>query len=111
MAIVPFARTILKNLMHKPATRLYPLKKRPLFERTRGHIEVEIALCIFCGLCDRKCPTHAIKVVKNEKLWSIDRLRCIQCNACVEVCPKTCLYMRQAATRPMISQAVEEFHA
>jgi ech hydrogenase subunit F len=111
MPMVPFAKSIFKNLMHRPSTRLYPYDKRRLFERTRGHIEIEIPLCIFCGLCMRKCPTQAIKVVKPEKMWSINRLRCIQCGACVEVCPKKCLYMRQAQSTPVQRQSVEEFHA
>ncbi len=111
MPIVPFARTILKNILHKPATRLYPLRQRPMFDQARGHIEVEIALCIFCGLCSRKCPTHAIEVVKTEKKWAIDRLRCIQCNGCVEVCPKKCLYMRQSPSKPAVSKGMEEHFA
>lgn len=100
MAFVPFAQTIFKNLFSKPATRLYPLTPRSTFPRTRGHIEIDGPQCIYCGLCDRKCPTHAITVVKVDKTWAINRLQCIQCNSCVEVCPKKCLTMDQRYSPP-----------
>jgi ech hydrogenase subunit F len=111
MAFVPFAKTIFKNLVSKPATRLYPVTARKPFDRTRGHIEIDIQQCIFCGLCDRKCPTHAITVTKADKGWSIERMRCIQCNSCVEVCPKKCLNMDQQYTRPAPGKVVDTFHA
>jgi formate hydrogenlyase subunit 6/NADH:ubiquinone oxidoreductase subunit I len=41
----------------------------------------------------KKCPSGAICVRKEEKTWSIDRLKCVVCNCCVEVCPAHCLTM------------------
>jgi len=111
MAFVPFSKTIFKNLVSNPATRLYPVAVRPPFALTRGHIEIDIQQCIFCGLCDRKCPTNAITVTKADKEWSIQRLRCIQCNSCVEVCPKKCLVMDPQYTSPATGQVVDTFHA
>jgi ech hydrogenase subunit F len=93
MSISDISKLIFKSGLSKPATRRYPFKKRDFFPRTRGHIRVEIEKCSMCTLCDKKCPTGAIKVAREEKTWSIDRLKCIQCNYCVEVCPKKCLYM------------------
>ena len=29
----------------------------------------------------------------KEKTWQIDRLRCVVCDCCVEVCPTKCLTM------------------
>lgn len=83
---------IFKNLFSKPATRLYPFEKREPFKDSRGHIAgCEIEKCIFCGICQRKCPSDAIVVNKAEKSWEIDQFKCIICNACVEACPKKCI--------------------
>jgi len=84
---------LIKNLIHKPATILYPFEKKPFLDKSRGQIQIEIDNCIFCGICQKKCPTNAIIVQKETKTWQINRLNCITCNACVEVCPKKCLLM------------------
>jgi formate hydrogenlyase subunit 6/NADH:ubiquinone oxidoreductase subunit I len=111
MTFLPFAGTVFRNLISRPATRLYPDRVRAPFERTRGHIEIAIDACIFCGLCERKCPTGAIQVTKAAKEWTIERLRCIQCNSCVEVCPKKCLMMAQQYTQPSTGPVRDIFHA
>ena len=83
---------VLKNLVSKPATRMYPFDKREPFKDSRGHISgCDIDKCIFCGICQRKCPADAIVVNKSEKSWEIDQFKCVICNACVEVCPKKCI--------------------
>ncbi len=99
MALLPMGKTILSSMFRKSATVSYPvspMKKDPL---VRGHVEVVIEECIFCGLCSRKCPTGAITVTKAEKEWSIERFNCIVCNSCVEVCPKKCIHMNPELTR------------
>ena len=90
MAIVSFNRTVLHNLISKPKTRKVE-KEYP--EGTRGHVENNMDLCILCGLCSIKCPTHAITVDKTEKTWSIRPMSCIQCRCCVDNCPKKSLSM------------------
>ncbi len=83
---------VLKNLVSKPATRNYPFDKREPFKDSRGHISgCDVEVCIFCGICQRKCPANAIIVNKAEKSWEIDQFKCVICNACVEVCPKKCI--------------------
>jgi len=91
MSLLGMAFTNLKNLFTGPATRLYPSIKRAPFARTRGSIQIDIDACIFCGMCQRKCPTQALVVNRQDKSWEIDVLRCIMCRYCVEVCPKKCL--------------------
>jgi ech hydrogenase subunit F len=84
-------KTVVKSIFKKAATRRYPKEIRPPFPGTRGQIINHIDLCIFCGICDKKCPTMAIKVTKEPKHWEINHLKCIQCRNCVELCPKKCL--------------------
>ena len=100
MSIMNFTKTVVKNLFSKPATRMYPRQPRNYPARTRGHIEIDIDSCIFCGMCSRKCPTGAITVTRPQRTWSIKRFSCIQCGYCVESCPKKCLSMHQTYTEP-----------
>ena len=94
-------KTVTKNLLSGPATLMYPKKKRRFTLLTRGHVDVDINECIFCGLCSRRCPTYAIVVTKDCKEWQIDRLKCCVCNLCVEICPKKCLSMENQYTPPV----------
>lgn len=98
MGIMNFTKVVLNNLKNKPVTEMYPIKKRQYYDITRGHVEITIDNCIFCGICSKKCPTAAISVSRGEKSWEINRLRCIQCNCCVESCPKKCLNMENEYT-------------
>ena len=100
MTFLNFTKTVIKNLFSKPATLLYPTVPLKNKERTRGQIGIEISECIYCSICEKKCPTGAIKVVKDSKSWSIDRFDCIQCNCCVDVCPKKCLAMKNEYAKP-----------
>jgi ech hydrogenase subunit F len=104
-----FFPVIMKNAFHKPATRNYPKVSRPPFDRQRGHIEIDLPACIYCGMCSRKCPTGAIEVKRPDKLWSIDRFKCILCNSCVEVCPKKCLSMGSEPMQPASKKSIDVF--
>lgn len=92
-----FLGNVLKNVVSKPATRMYPYEKRPPMKDTRGSLgEININTCIFCSICEKKCPSNAITVNKTERSWELNRLKCVICNICVEVCPKDCLKMDEA---------------
>jgi ech hydrogenase subunit F len=104
-----FFPVIMKNAFHRPATRNYPKVSRPAFDRQKGHVEIDLPACIFCGMCSRKCPTGAIEVIKADKIWSIDRFKCILCNACVECCPKKCLSMGAEAMQSARNKSVDVF--
>lgn len=109
MSILSMTKTLLKSLAHGPYTVLYPIKKKENFKITRGKIGITISDCIFCGMCERRCPTGAIKVEKLRSAWSIDRLQCIQCNYCSEVCPKKCLRMDNQYTSPSFDKVRDEY--
>lgn len=109
MKILKFSGTVLKNLFSKPATTLYPAAPAHFEERTRGHVQIDIGSCIFCGLCSRKCPTGAIEVKKEGKSWAIERFNCIQCGACVDCCPKKCLAMKNEYTEPDTKKTKDVF--
>ncbi len=82
---------ILKNVVSKPATRMYPKEKRETYKDVRGQIGIDIDKCIFCGICSKKCPSDALVVNRNEKSWEIDHFKCVICSVCTEVCPKKCI--------------------
>lgn len=100
MAMINFKNKVIKNLFSKPATRLYPIEKKEYPAGTRGHVQNDMDVCILCGLCSIKCPTHAITVDKAAKTWSIKPMSCIQCRCCVDNCPKKCLSMEPLFTEP-----------
>ena len=87
---------VFKNLTSKPATCGYPFKTRKLNENVRGHISgIDAEACIYCGICEKKCPSDAIKVDRPNRTWTIETYRCIVCGECVTVCPKTCINMEK----------------
>jgi ech hydrogenase subunit F len=111
MAVFGMTGTVLKNLFSRPATRRYPthVKEPHRTPKSRGRIEIEIEACSLCGACAKRCPTDAIIVIKADREWNIDRLRCCTCNACVEVCPKKCLDMDNRYTSPTVTKDKDIF--
>jgi|SRR5208283_545094 len=93
MKIPRLSKTLIKSLVGKPATEMYPQKKKTYMDATRGKVENEIERCLFCRLCEKNCPTKALAVSKEKNEWEIDSLKCCLCRRCVEVCPVKCLSM------------------
>ncbi len=87
MAVPKMLPNILKNLVDGPATRNFPAETRPPFPGARGQIENNIAECIFCGLCAKKCPSGCLEVDKDKGLWAHEPAQCIWCGICVQACP------------------------
>ncbi len=105
MRLFVMARTAIMSMVKRPATRKYPFgPRRKFYKNSRGRIDQNIEKCVFCGLCEKKCPTHAITVVRDEKTWKIDRMKCMTCGYCVEVCPVKCLSMENEYTGPSVSR-------
>ena len=59
----------------------------PEYEKMRrtSHFKVDDA-CIGCGLCEKKCPDHAIKIENRKPTWIKEQ--CIMCLGCLHRCPK-----------------------
>jgi formate hydrogenlyase subunit 6/NADH:ubiquinone oxidoreductase subunit I len=99
-----FAKTITKSFFRKPATLMYPQKRREYCAITRGKIFNNIEKCIFCGQCGRRCPTGAITVMKDTREYDLRSLQCITCGYCVEVCPVKCLTMQNHYSEPVYAR-------
>ena len=98
MFFFPIGKLILSSLFKKDVTLAYPVKPMEKAGLVRGHVDITIENCIFCGICQKKCPTDAITVDKPDKTWEISRFQCIVCNCCIESCPKKCLHMSNELT-------------
>ncbi len=109
MSLMDFTSTALKNLFSKPATLSYPQVQREYPDKSRGHVEIDIDSCIMCGICSRKCMSGAITVDRNNKTWTIERMGCVQCQACVNACPKKCLTMAKGYTEPAFEKTVDTY--
>ncbi len=100
------SKMIMRSLVGKPSTLMYPQRKRTYSAATRGQVRNEIEKCIFCRLCERNCPTTALLVSKENHEWEIDSLKCCYCRRCVEICPVKCLSMENVYFPPVRSRAV-----
>lgn len=86
-------KEVLGNVGKKPFTLRYPKEKAEIPRGFRGGHEYDKEKCIWCGLCERFCPSGAIKIDKDKKEWSVDWGRCLFCGQCEEVCPTKCLWL------------------
>lgn len=110
MGSFKLGKMTLRSLFKKPETVMYPAQKRYQPEGLKGHILNDIDACILCGICEKRCPTAAIKVAKKDGAWAIDRFRCVQCGTCVRECPKGSLSMDPDYPAPATKKSVETVH-
>lgn len=108
-AIATGLKTTLKVFFRRPVTFEYPEVRRPIAERYRGRIGLELDLCIGCTLCAQACPNGTCFMVdfhhdkdadlnakfpnKKDKYPAVDTARCIYCALCEEVCPTGAIHM------------------
>ncbi len=99
---------VLKNAASGPATRRYPEQVRGDLPRTRGRIELRLESCTFCGLCQKRCPTGAIALDRQERVFTLDRFKCILCGACQDACfAQKCLFLAPHYAAPTRTRQVE----
>ncbi len=92
--MLDFVGDVFRNLARGPATRPYPRRKRAAIPGNRGHLVIDPAVCIYCGLCAKHCPAGALAVTRKPNGWTVGPYRCVLCGYCVETCPKHCLSLR-----------------
>jgi len=85
--------TVLRNLANKPATRNYPFEPSRTFPKMRGRLFIHVDKCIFCRMCQMRCPSQCIYSDPKQAIWSYDPFECVNCGICMEVCPANCLFM------------------
>jgi len=92
--------TTAKHLPRKEVTIQYPDERWPMPERSRGIVvllsdkETVELNCTTCLLCERACPSAAIKIIyeKDEKKkrhlkdFIVDNMLCCFCGLCEEAC-------------------------
>ena len=103
--------TVLRNLVSKPATRLYPAEPAVIPRTERGRVVYDMGKCIFCGLCEKRCPTNAIIMDKQSKRQSVSRAKCIACGVCVESCPTDAIEMRPEYAPPATAPEIHVYDA
>jgi formate hydrogenlyase subunit 6/NADH:ubiquinone oxidoreductase subunit I len=107
MAYLEIAKLVFKWAFKKPATSQYPAEARKPVEGSRGQLDLADDSCVFCTACAKKCPTGAIVVDRANKTFQIERLRCISCGYCVEICPKHSLELNTDHATPSIAHDKE----
>ena len=105
MSFLIYMKQALSNLFKPPATTPYPLQPKVYKPRVRGRVVNDISQCILCGQCMRNCPAGAITVDRKTGTWTINPFACVQCEGCVEVCPKKCLRMEPEAATPDVKKS------
>ena len=104
---------VLKHVAAKPDTVGYPFSPAVMPDRFRGKILFDWKKCIGCHLCEKDCPTDAIKITKVaekrfEAMFYLDR--CIYCAQCVDTCPKDALSVSPAFELAQVDRKkLEEF--
>jgi formate hydrogenlyase subunit 6/NADH:ubiquinone oxidoreductase subunit I len=85
------AAEVLRNVIRKPATVLYPAERQEMPRDFRGKIRFIAARCVGCKLCQKDCPANALVIEKvgDKRFQAVFHLdRCIFCAQCVDSCNK-----------------------
>jgi NAD(P)H-quinone oxidoreductase subunit I len=98
MRIGTMLRDILRSLLRKPATELYPARLSPTPERLRSMLHWDPDRCTGCCLCMKDCPADALQLITLDKankrfVMRYDLSRCTFCDQCVQNCRFDCLSM------------------
>jgi ech hydrogenase subunit F len=97
---------IMRNLVIRKSTRMYPAEERESFASVRGELVNDIERCIFCGTCEIKCPSQCIQVDKKAFTWTYDPFACVYCGVCVDTCPAKSLYQKTQYRSPIAERLI-----
>ncbi len=100
------AKTVIRNLFSKPATRLYPFRKRETFFGARGVISFDPLKCDLCQDCARVCPGKAIEVNVLGKNIDYYPFNCIYCGTCVDTCLQRAITQDKHYAPPLAAKNV-----
>lgn len=109
MPYFAMSKLALKWAVKKPVTSRYPFEPRRTVTGSRGRLVFTKDKCVYCTVCAKRCPTGALGVNRAQKKWTIDRLMCITCGYCIEVCPKKSLSFATAHAGPAVTKDREAF--
>ena len=73
------------NAFNLAWSRFVSLLFRLLGSRMLGKMIIADNKCNSCGLCEKACPSQAIRMSKGKPRWN---WQCQQCNRCVNICPQ-----------------------
>lgn len=87
---------VLRDLVHRPVTRLYPAVRAAAPERLRGRLRWTPDKCTGCALCVKDCPAAALELIDVDRAnkrfimrYHVDR--CAFCGQCVQSCRFKCI--------------------
>lgn len=66
--------------------------------------DYKVAFCTQCGKCAEACPVDAIIERTDKKrgvYYTLDREKCINCKACIKVCPEKVLFTHKDVKHPI----------
>ncbi|MBE0466546.1 MAG: 4Fe-4S binding protein [Candidatus Desulforudis sp.] len=97
-------RNIFRNILGLPATRKYPFEPVHYHHGVRGRLQIDLARCVFCGMCELICPAKAITKYGSKKDPDVtihyNPFACIYCARCAEMCPSCAIYVHEQHTLP-----------